>query len=85
MVQQDETKTITPKGISYQYSFEKYVKNYLSSFSIDDIEIFDLLANKSSKYSLYKFNDWIESFRGQRNLLFDIQEKQRTNSNILSL
>ena len=64
MVQQDETKAITPKCIAYHYSFEKHIKNYLPSFSVDDIEKFDLYANKNSKYLLYKFNDWIESLQG---------------------
>ena len=63
MAQQDETKTIIPKGIACQYSFKKYIKNYLPSFSIDDIEKFDLFANKNSKYLLYKFNGWIESLQ----------------------
>ena len=36
--------------MSYQYSFEKYTQKYLPSFSIDDVEIFDLYAKKNSKY-----------------------------------
>ena len=42
LAQQDETKAIIPKRIAYHYSFEKYIKNYLPSFSVDDIEKFDL-------------------------------------------
>ena len=57
LTQQDETKEIIPKRIAYHYSFEKYIKNYLPSFSVDDVEKFDLYANKNSKYLLYKFND----------------------------
>ena len=63
MAQQDETKAIIPKRIVYHYSFEKYIKNYLPYFSVDDIEKFDLFTNKNSKYLLYKFNDWIESLQ----------------------
>ena len=68
LAQQDETKAIIPKRIAYHYSFEKYIKNYLPSFSVDDIEKFDLFANKNSKYLLYKFNDWIESLQGAEKL-----------------
>ena len=59
--QQDESKQFMPKRISYHYSFEKYVRSYLLSFSIEEIDKFDMLSNKNSKYLLYKFNDWIES------------------------
>ena len=47
LAQQDETKAaIIQKGISYYYSFEKYIKKYLLSFSIVDIEKFDLFQIK---------------------------------------
>ena len=69
LAQQDETKAIIPKCIAYHYSFEKYIKNYLPSFSVDDIEKFDLCANKNSKYLLYKFNDWIESLQRVEKLI----------------
>ena len=68
LAQQDETKAIIPKRIAYRYSFKKYIKNYLPSFSVDDIENFDLFANKNSKYLLYEFNDWIESLQGAEKL-----------------
>ena len=45
MTQQDETKTIIPKRISYHHSLEKYTQKYLPSFSIDDVEEFDLFSN----------------------------------------
>ena len=69
LAQQDETKAIVPKRISYHCIFEKYTKNYLPSFSVDDVEKFDLYANKNSKYLLYKFNDWIESLEGAENFI----------------
>ena len=59
--QQDESKQVLPKRISYHYTLEKYIKNYLPSFSVEEAEKLDLLSNKNSKYLLYKFNDWIES------------------------
>ena len=38
IAQQDETKAIIPKRISYHCSFEKYINKYLYSFSIDNAE-----------------------------------------------
>ena len=45
LAQQDESKANISKRFSYHYSFEKYVKNFLPSFSADDIEKFDLFSN----------------------------------------
>ena len=61
LAQQDETIAIIPKHIAYHYSFDKYIRNYLTSFSVDDIEKFDYME---IKILLYKFNDWIESLQG---------------------
>ena len=66
LAQQDETKRIIPKRIAYYHSFEKYIKNYLPLFSIDEVETFDLYSNKSTKYLLYKFNDCIESLSAEK-------------------
>ena len=49
LAQQDETKAIIPKRIANHYSFEKICKNYLPSFSVDDVEKCDLYANRNSK------------------------------------
>ena len=38
IAQQDKTKAIILKGISYHYSFENYTNKYIPSFSIDDAE-----------------------------------------------
>ena len=43
---QDDQTAPVPKRISYHYSFKKYIQNFLPSFSIDDVEKFDLYANK---------------------------------------
>ena len=48
--QQDEIKPIIPKRISYHYSFEEYINEYLPSFSIEDAQKFDLFPNKDSNY-----------------------------------
>ena len=52
-------------------------KELFAFFSVDDVEKFYLYANRNSKYLLYKFNDWIESLQGAKNLLFEIQKKQK--------
>ena len=57
LAQQDKIKVITRKRIAYHYSFQKYVKNFLPSFFVDDVNNFDLCANRNSKYLLYKLND----------------------------
>ena len=35
-------------------------------FPIDDVEKYDLYSNKNAKYLFYKFNDWIESTKGEK-------------------
>ena len=74
LAQQDETRSIVPKRISYSYSFEKYVQSYLPSFSIDDAEKYDLYSNKNAKDLFYKFNDWIEFMVGEKLLIRHIAE-----------
>ena len=78
LAQQDETKKNIPKRIAYHHSFEKYVKSYLRSFSIEEAEKFDLDANKNSKYLLYKFNDWIESLGAEKLLIRHTSKAQDT-------
>ena len=69
LAQQGESKQVIPQTTSYHYSFEKYIKNYLPSFSIDEAEKLDLLSNKNSKHLLYKFNDWIELVGAEKILI----------------
>ena len=69
LAQQDETKAVVPKGISYQNSFEKYAQNFLPSVSIDDVEKFDLHANKNSKYLFYKYYDQIDASGGETQII----------------
>ena len=69
LAQQDETKWVVPKRISYSYSFENHIQGYLPLFSIDDAEKHDFYSNKNAKYLLYKFNDWIESMEGEKLLI----------------
>ena len=69
LAQQDESKQVMLKRIFYHYSFEKYIKKYLPSFSIGEAEELDLLSDKNSKYLLYKFNDCIESLGAEKILI----------------
>ena len=75
LAQQDESMAIIPKRFSYHYSFEKCVKNFLPSFSADDIKKFNLFSNKNSKFLLYKFNDWIESLQSAEKLYIHHTDK----------
>ena len=54
LVQQDELKQFIKIN---HYSFAKYTRSYLSSFSLEEIHKLHLLSNKNAKYLLYKFND----------------------------
>ena len=69
LAQQDQIKAIIPKRISYHCSSEKYTQKDLPSFSIDDVEKFDLYPNKNSKYLFYKFNDHIEALGGEKQII----------------
>ena len=61
LAQQDKSKQFIPKRIYYRYSFEKYTRSYLPSFSLEEMGKSDMLSHKNAKYLLSKFNDWIES------------------------
>ena len=40
--------------------------SFLPSFSIDDIEKFDLYLNKNAKYLFFRFNDYIKAYGSKR-------------------
>ena len=42
------------------------MKQFLPAFSQEESEKYDLLANKNSKYLLYKFNNWTESLNAEK-------------------
>ena len=54
LVQQDELKQFIKIN---HYTFAKYTRSYLPSFSLEEIHKLHLLSNKNAKYLLYKFND----------------------------
>ena len=60
LAQQDDQTASVLKRISYHHSFEKYIQNFLPSFSIDDVKKFDLYGHKNAKYLFYRFNDYIK-------------------------
>ena len=64
--QQDNTKKFIGKTISYYGQFEKYIKQYLSAFTINEIEKSDIATIKNFKYLLYRFNDWIYSLDAEK-------------------
>ena len=78
LAQLDKTKKIILKRKAYHHSFEKHIKSYLPSFSIEEAEKFVLYANKNSKYLLYKFNDWIKSLGTKKHLIRHISKAQDT-------
>ena len=51
---------------NYRNSFENYITTFLQDFSIDDLEKFNLLAFKNSKYLFYHFNDFVKAYRNPR-------------------
>ena len=78
LAQLDKTKKIILKRKAYHHSFEKHIKSYLPSFSIEEAEKFDLYANKNAKHLLYKFNDWIESLGAEKLLIRHTSKAQIT-------
>ena len=69
LARQDESKQIIPKRIFYHHSFERYTREYILSFLLEQIDKFDMVSNKNSKYLLYKFNDRIESMNAEKYLI----------------
>ena len=60
------TYTTRRSDCSSIISFEKYIQNFLPSFSTDDVEIFDLYAHKNAKHLFYRFKDYIKMPGGKR-------------------
>ena len=90
--QQDGQTALVPKQISSHRSFEKYTQNFLSSFSIDDVEKFDLYCNKNRKYLFYRFNNYIKISGGKRQTIehtlkfkdsFDLKKNEERDAQFL--
>ena len=50
IAQQNEQAADIPKKFSYRNSFELYISSFLSAFSIDDVEKYDLFTHENFKY-----------------------------------
>ena len=66
IAQQNKETANIPKKMSYHNSFERYIDSFLPSFSIDDVEKFDLYSNKNAKYLFYRLNDYIRAYGNKR-------------------
>ena len=44
--QQNENTAYIPKTFAYRNTFEKYISGFLSAFSIEDVEKYELYTNK---------------------------------------
>ena len=69
LAQQNGETAPIPKRISHHHSFEKYMQNFLPSFSIDDVKKFDLYAHKNAKYLFYRFSDFIKMSGGKKQII----------------
>ena len=72
--QQNEDAAFIPKKFAYRNSFEKYISSFLPAFSIDDVEKYDLYANKNSKYLFYRFNEYIKASGSKRRKIKHIKK-----------
>ena len=76
LAQQDETKAIVLKRISYHNSFKRYSQNFLPSFSIDDVEKFDLYVIKTR--NIFFIDLMIKlMLQGEKDKLFDTLYKDK--------
>ena len=66
LAQQNDDAAFIPKKFCYRRSFESYINNFLQAFFIDDLEKYNLLAHKNSKYLFYRFNDYIKAYGNSR-------------------
>ena len=66
LTQQNNDAAFIPKKSAYRNSFENYISQFLQSFSVDNVEKYDLHAHKNSKHLSYRFNDFIKAYGNQR-------------------
>ena len=66
MAQQNEDAAFIPKKFSYHNTFEVYISQFLQSFSIDDVEKYNLYAHKNAKYLFYCFSDYVKAYGSHR-------------------
>ena len=66
LAQKDDQTAPVPKRISNHHSFEKYIQNFLPSFSFDSVKKFDLYPHKNAKYLFYRFSDYLKMSGGKK-------------------
>ena len=69
IAQQNEQAADIPKKFSFRSSFELHISSFLSAFSIDDAEKYDLFTHKKSKYLFYSFNDSVKTYGSYRRII----------------
>ena len=69
IAQQNDQTAAVPKRFSYHHSFEQDTQNFLPSFSLDDVDKFDLYSNKNAKYLFYRFNGYIKMSGGKKQII----------------
>ena len=74
IAQQNEDAAFIPKKFSYRNTFEVYISQFLQSFSIDDVEKYDLYAHKNAKYFFYRFNDYVKVYGRHRQKIRDTRK-----------
>ena len=62
MDQQNENAAFILKKFANRNTFEKYINSFLAAFSIDDVEKYDLFANKNSKYLFYRLTNYVKAY-----------------------
>ena len=67
LAQQDKSKKIINKKISYGCGFKQYLQNFQQNFDYEDVHKFVFFTNKNSKYIFYQFNSYLESTHQQKN------------------
>ena len=66
VAQQNGEAALIPKIFAYRNKFEMYISQFLQTFSLGDIEKYDLFAHKNSKYLFYRFNEYVKAYGGSR-------------------
>ena len=65
MDQQNENAALFRKNSPTEMRL-KNINSFLPAFSIDDVEKYNLYANKNSKYLFYCFNDYVKAYGSKR-------------------
>ena len=74
IAQQNKDVAFIPKKVSYQNTFETYIGQFLQSFSIDDVEKYDLYAHKNSQYLFFRSNDNAKTYGSHRQKIRHIKK-----------